>query len=154
MDAHLAFWTAALADLGAVAVCAVLGVRRVRRGDAGGHRRLMQLAVSGILLFLLAYALKLPLLGREDRSVWDARSLSALYIHETCVLAMLIGGGVALWRARRFGPELLRFDARDPAAVAGRRQHRIAGRVAATAALFAFATAAVVLWGMYQRAGN
>lgn len=153
MDAHLAFWTAALTDLGAVALCAVLGVRRVRRGDPYGHRRLMQLAVAGVLLFLVAYAIKLPLLGREDRSVWDARSLIALYAHETCVLAMLIGGGVALWRARRFGPELERFDARDAEVVAGRRRHRLAGRFGASGALLAFATAAVVLWGMYQRAG-
>jgi hypothetical protein len=66
---------------------------------------------------------------------------------------MLIGGGVALWRARSFGPVLERFDARDAAVVAGRRRHRLAGRFGASGAVLAFATAAVVLWGMYQRAG-
>ncbi len=154
MDAHLAFWTAALVDLGAVALCAVLGVRRARRGDLYGHRRLMRTAVAGILLFLVAYLVKLPLLGREDRSLWDAASLTALYVHETCVLAMLLGGAVALFRARRFGADLERFDARDAAVVAGRRQHRIAGRIALCAALLGFATAALVLLGMYQRAGS
>jgi uncharacterized membrane protein YozB (DUF420 family) len=154
MNAHLAFWTAALADLGAVALFAVLGVRRAKAGDYAGHKRWMQLSVAGVVLFLVAYLAKVPLLGREDRSLWDSRSLVALYIHETCVLAMMIGGGIALWRTRRFGPDLARFDARDAAVVANRKRHGAAGRLAVIAALAGFATAAVVLVGMYQRAGS
>jgi uncharacterized membrane protein YozB (DUF420 family) len=154
MNAHLSFWTAALANLGAVALVAVLGVRRAKAGDYAAHRRMMKLSVAGVVLFLVAYLVKVPALGREDRSVWGARSLFALYIHETCVLAMLVAGGIALWRARRFGPDLARFDPRDAAVVANRKQHGRAGGIALVAALAGFATAAVVLAGMYQRAGS
>ena len=155
MDAALAFWSAALADLAAVAACAVAGVRRIRRGDVRGHRRLMRSAAALVVLFLAAYLLKLRLLGHEDRSLWTPFDQAVLYVHELCVAAMLVGGALALLRARRFrdqlGEALVRPPSGDP--LRGGAEHRRAGWIAVVGALCGLATATLVLLGMYARSG-
>jgi hypothetical protein len=113
---------------------------------------MMQVAASLVGLFLVSYMIKLPLLGREDRSLWSTSELWTLYAHEVCIVAMLTAGAVAAFHARRFG-EI--HDGPNPAPEASgrdRRIHRIAGRIAVTSSLFALLTAAVVLAGMYSRA--
>lgn len=113
---------------------------------------MMRIAASLVALFLVSYAIKLPLLGREDRSVWSPSELWTLYAHELCILATLAAGMVAALYSRRFGEVR---DGPDPAPEANgkdRRIHRIAGRIALCSSLLALFTAAVVLTAMYSRA--
>jgi uncharacterized membrane protein YozB (DUF420 family) len=148
----LAYWTWAFANLLFAVSFGIAGVRRVRRRRVRGHRRMMLAGVSLVGLFLVSYLVKVALLGREDRSSWSQATLCALYVHEACVVAMLVAAGIALTRARRFGP--LR-DGEPPAPEASerdRRVHRRAGRVAVAASVLALLTAAAVLAGMYARA--
>jgi len=103
-------------------------------------------------LFLVSYAVKLPLLGREDRSQWSSSELWTLYAHELFIVAMLAAGAVAAFHASRFGEVR---DGPNPAPEAAERDrsiHRIAGRIAVGSSLFALLTAAAVLKGMYSRA--
>jgi uncharacterized membrane protein len=113
---------------------------------------MMRIAASLVGLFLVSYAVKLSLLGREDRSVWGTSAMWTLYAHELCIVATLAAGVVAALYARRFGEV---HDGLDPAPEANgrdRRIHRIAGRIAVGSSLLALFTAAVVLTGMYSRA--
>ena len=71
------------------------------------------------------------------------------------MLVMLIGGAVALALSRRLrATALFTRAAADPAAPpALSRRHRVAGRSAVIGALLGATTAALVLTGMYVRAG-
>ena len=149
------FWSAALADLAAVAVCAVVGVRRIRRGDVRGHRLMMRSASALVALFLLAYLGKLHFLGHEDRSLWSRLDHAVLYVHELCVAAMLAGGALALLRARRLRDQLGPALELPPGgeALRGGSHHRRAGWIAVAGAVCGLATAAAVLAGMFARSG-
>jgi uncharacterized membrane protein YozB (DUF420 family) len=148
VDPKLWFWTGALLLLGAVVACGGAGVHAIRRGEVRRHRRFMGSAAAGVGLFLVAYAVKVPLLGREDRSAWTRLDYGVLYVHELCVAVMLLAGATALfqaWRARA------RIDLDGPRpALPG---HGRAGRIAARAGLLAFLTAGGVWAGMLARAG-
>jgi hypothetical protein len=115
----------------------------------------MLTAAALVGVFLISYACKLALIGREDRASWGALSIWVLRIHELCVLVMLVAGAIAGTRALR----LLRTrnatrDPRDPPAPAELvRWHRGAGKIAVCAALLALGFAGLVLAGMYRRAG-
>ena len=61
----------------------------------------MKIATLLVATFIGSYILKVQFLGREDMSVWSARDVNVLRFHETCVLAMVIAGGLALWLGRR-----------------------------------------------------
>ncbi len=154
MDAKLLYWTAAFANFVLVAVCAGIGVLRIRRRDLRGHKRMMLTAAGLVLLFLVSYPIKLASLGGEDLSVWSLGARSVLYFHETCILFMLLGGGYAGYRAFRFraglgsGPTLLP----EPSPSRARVLHRRAGRVAVGSAVLALLSSGVVLVGMYMRA--
>jgi uncharacterized membrane protein YozB (DUF420 family) len=155
MDPKLAFWTGALINMSAIVILAALGVRERRRGAIAAHRRRMLAAGALVGLFLAAYAVKLALLGREDRSSWGATSVWVLRIHELCVLTMVVAGGLAAARGRRLAST--RNATGDPGhPVAPPRLsagHRRAGWAAVVAAVLGFVTAAGVLAGMYRRAG-
>ena len=142
LDPKLVFWTGALANMVAIVAIALVGVRRARRREIAGHRRMMLSATGLVVLFLVAYALKVATLGREALEVWAPHYVWALRFHETCILGMVVAGGRALWLGERTG-------FRDPARA---RSHRRAGRVAAVSALLGVASAAYVLVGMYARA--
>ena len=153
-DAMLLYWTGSFVNFALVVGCAVVGVRRVRRGNATGHRRMMRASAVLVGLFLVSYVLKVLLTGREDRSEWTDASLWMLYVHEACIASMLVAAGIGMTRARRFGR--LR-DGAVPAPEArerDRRIHRIAGRVALFAGAAALLTAGGVLAGMFARAGS
>jgi len=112
-------------------------------------------AVALVGIFLVSYLVKLAVLGREDRSAWAPIDYTVLYVHESFVAAMLLGGGLALWRARGFR-EQLGEDGRLPVegeSLPGGMRHRRLGRVAALGALLAFVSALGVLAGMFSRAG-
>src|SRR5262249_14484601 len=132
-----------------------LGFLRVKRRDYLGHRRAMLAASWLVVAFLGSYVLKVLLLGHENLAVWDARYLRTLHVHETCVLVMLLCGAGALIHAHRL--ELPRGAGSAPIAplklARGLRLHRILGRIGIGASALGFATAAYVLWGMYERSG-
>ncbi len=146
MDPKLIFWTGALLPTTGAVGCALVGWRAIRQGAVERHRRYMNAAIVCIAAFLLSYIFKVLFLGKEDFELWSAGELTLLRIHETFVLAMIVAGTVARVVARRLSP------GRRP--VAGpdvRKRHRWAGRSAVVLSLFALATAAMVLAGMYQR---
>jgi uncharacterized membrane protein YozB (DUF420 family) len=155
VDAKLIFWTLALVDLAAVAALAANGVRQRRRGDVKRHARNMILAASLVLLFLVAYLAKVQLLGHEDLAVWSPLQRWILWIHEACVFTMLIAGAAAGQRALRLRrTRNATGDPGDPPAPARLASwHRRAGWTAVSAAGLGVATAALVLAGMYERAG-
>jgi uncharacterized membrane protein YozB (DUF420 family) len=155
MDPKLVFWCAALANLGLILVFGALAVRAVRSGDVRAHRRRMLTAAALVGLFLVSYLVKIAVLGREDRSLWSPLDRTVLYVHETCVAAMLGGGilaGFRAWRFRaRLGPALaLPREGSLP----GRVPHRRAGWIALVGAALAFVTAGGVLAGMFVRASG
>jgi uncharacterized membrane protein YozB (DUF420 family) len=155
VDAKLVFWCAALANLGAIMGFAATGVMAVRRGDVRTHRRRMLTAAALVGLFLVSYLIKLAVLGREDRSQWTSLDRGVLYVHETFVAAMLLGGGYAAWRAWRFRARLgPAFVLPRDGALPGGAPHRRAGWVSVVGAALAFATAGGVLAGMFARIGG
>jgi putative membrane protein len=153
MDPKLLFWTGALANLGVIVASGMLGVRAIRRGDVALHRTCMLAATGLVVLFLASYLAKLVFLGREDRSAWTGLDYAVLYVHELCVAAMLVAGGVALLRAWRFRGDLAPGPSLPATPLAGGPAHRRAGRIAGLGGLLAFVTAAGVLAGMFARAG-
>jgi uncharacterized membrane protein YozB (DUF420 family) len=154
MDPKVAYWTAALVNLGAVVVCAAVGWRRARRREFAAHRRAMLTAAALVAAFLVSYVVKVMLLGREQLELWEPRYVHTLHVHEIFVALMLLGGGTALVQARRLGlprgPHSRPLDSRRLAR--GLRLHRWCGRTALVSAVLGLATAAYVLWGMYERA--
>lgn len=154
MDPKLFFWTAAIADLGAVCVIAVLGVRYAQRGEIARHKRSMKIASLLVVAFIASYVLKVQFLGKEDLSAWTTLDVWVLRIHELFVLQMLAGGTVAWIQGRKLlGTRLVTHDSNDPVADPKTRNiHRIAGRTGVIGSVLAFVMAVGVLAGMYLRA--
>lgn len=152
MDPRLLYWSWALVNMVCVVGCALEGVRRIRRRDVEVHRRLMVTAGILVALFVVSYAFKLQLLGKEDLASWSEASILLLRVHETCVLAMLAGGGYAGILAYRFLRNRPVAGGAAPSNVRRRRSHRRAGWVAVLASSLGVLTAAFVLQGMYSRA--
>jgi hypothetical protein len=115
---------------------------------------MMQISAALVGAFLLSYLVKVGVLGKEDRSLWSTFDVWTLYIHELCVMAMLVAGGVAALRARRFGEVRETAPPAPDARPDDLRVHRVAGKVAVVASVFALLTAGMVLLGMYSRAGS
>ncbi len=155
MDPKLVYWTAAFVNMLGVVAAATLGVRAIRRGNVSLHRRCMLTAATLVAAFVASYGVKLVVLGREDLPRWSPAAVLTLRIHELCVFAMLAGGAFAGARAWRLRRDPL---ARGAEPRRGRTPrwlpHRRAGWTAVTAALLGVITAALVLAGMYQRAGS
>jgi uncharacterized membrane protein YozB (DUF420 family) len=154
MDAKILYWTGALINFGVVCTLALIGVKRIRAKDIQGHRRMMLTSSALVFGFIASYVLKVIFLGKENRKVWDTFSLWSLHIHESWILVMILAGGYAGYRAWTFRNSLpttgLLEDRLSP--VASRRHHRTAGWIAVVGSLCAFATASLVLYGMYARA--
>jgi hypothetical protein len=154
MESGLLFWTAALANLAVICLCAIVGVRCVRRGEIARHLRAMKIASWLVVAFLVSYVVKLGWLGREDRAAWSSADLGLLRAHETFVLVMLVAGATAWLQAGKLaGSRLVTRSPKDPDADPGAlRFHKRAGWIAVLSAIAAFALAIGVLVGMYQRA--
>ena len=151
LDPKVAYWTAALANMLAAVGLAAFGVRRIRRAEIAGHRRLMKTAALLVALFLLSYVAKVAVLGREQLELWEPRFVSVLRFHELCVAVMVLAGAVALYLATTF-----RFaDAATPKDVERRAgialAHRLAGWTALVSSALGAVTAGYVLYGMYAR---
>jgi uncharacterized membrane protein YozB (DUF420 family) len=159
MNAHLAYWTfIAFVLLAGAFGCGAAGLAAIRRGQIERHRRLMTSGATLVVAFLLSYVVKLLVLGREDLDSWSTASLTVLRIHELLMLVMIVGGSVALVLGRSFR-SLLRSattlaQARASLPEKQRARHRWAGRIALGGALLGLLTAALVLLGMYARAGG
>lgn len=154
MDAKTWYWTGALLNMAVMTGFAVTGMVHARRGDVIRHRRCMLVAAALVGAFIASYALKLALLGREDFATWSPVAVHTLRIHETCVLAMIVGGAFALgraWRMRR-SRQVTRDPRDEPAPPATLRAHRLAGRIAVAGAVLGLLTASVVWIGMVVRA--
>jgi len=150
MDANVAYWTAALLNMAVVMGFASSGLRHARRGDYVRHRARMVTAASFVLAFLVSYAIKLALLGREQLDQWTRSEVWTLRAHELCVLALVAGGITAGTIALRRGMPRPGAQPADPGRRA-ERAHRIAGRIALAGGAFGLLLAGVVLWGMYAR---
>jgi uncharacterized membrane protein YozB (DUF420 family) len=155
MDAKVIYWGAAVLNFVALTGFAIAGARQIRRGERARHRRSMRTAAGLVAAFLLSYVLKVMLLGREQMHLWSQTELWTLRFHELCVLAMLLGGGVALFLGRRLErTRLFTVSPADPAADASDvHRHRIAGRIAIGGAVLGVLSAALVWLGMLGRAG-
>lgn len=153
MDPKVLYWTAAFVNLAVIAGLVLRGVVHIRRGDVVRHRRAMLTGAWLVAAFLVSYGLKVAFLGREDLSVWSAFQVHTLRLHETCVLAMLVAGSVALTRVRRMrgSRNVTRDPADPPAPESTARWHRRAGWTGVIGALTGLASAGVVLAGMYAR---
>jgi len=155
MTPGLLYWTGAFANMLVIVILAGVGVRERRRGRIRQHRRDMLIAAGLVGGFLVSYVLKLALLGREDMSGWSGNAVWTLRFHELCVLSMLLAGGLAARRGSALGrTRAASLDLADPPPAPGAAlAHRRAGWTAVVAAALGLLSAALVLVGMYQRAG-
>ena len=153
MDPKLLYWTGAIVNLGLIVVLAFRGVAQIRRGEVERHRRSMLTGGLLVAAFLISYALKLAFLGREDLGLWSTFHVQNLRFHETCVLLMILAGGVAVSRARKMRGtrERTRNPSDAPAPASTVRWHHRAGWTAVTASVVGLLTAGVILIGMYAR---
>ena len=136
----------------AIPVLAARGIRQIRRGEVLRHRRSMTTCALLVAAFLVSYPFKLALLGPEDLSVWSPAAINTLRFHETCVLAMVVGGAVAgthAWRMRR-SRNVTRERAEAPAPAKGGRCHRMAGWTAVVGAALAKSQGTAVLRQMQE----
>jgi uncharacterized membrane protein YozB (DUF420 family) len=154
MEPKLAYWTGATLNMATLVLLAFAGIRRARDGQADRHRRLMLLAASLVVAFVLSYVLKLLALGREDLEAWSNGAIWTLRFHETCVLVMLTSGGLALRRGLALSrTRAANKDANLPSPLPGEiERHGRIGRIAVCAASLGLLSACAVLAGMYQRA--
>lgn len=151
MDPKLLFWCAAFLNFCALVALAARGVSQIRRGEVRAHRRSMRTGAALVGLFLVSYLAKVALLGHEDRSAWTALDTGFLYVHETCIALMLVGGAWALYRGWRFQPHLGSELELPETPLPGRTAHRRAGWLAVVASALALVTALGVLAGMFAR---
>jgi uncharacterized membrane protein YozB (DUF420 family) len=153
MDWKFAFWSLALTNLFVICALVAAGIQNVRHGRINRHRRCMQTAAYLVGSFVIAYALKLAVLGREQLSTWSPQAVTTLRIHEAFVLMMILGGSAALIRARQMrATQNASRNPEDPMAPATTsRGHRRAGWTAAFGAALGFATAVNILVEMYSR---
>jgi len=153
MDAKALFWTGALINMALVVAVAASGVRQIRRGAVEKHRRRMLSAAALIGVFVVAYGVKLVVLGREELARWSDAAIWNLRLHELCVLVMLVAGAEAGRRAVRMrNLRVVTGKLEDPEAPEELRVgHRRAGWTALLAAATGWLLASVVLYGMVQR---
>ncbi len=153
LNPNVMFWTGAFANMLVIVILMAVAVRSVRAGNVARHKRAMLTAMALVVAFLVAYPVKVVILGREDLSVWSTAAVRTLYFHETCVVVMLIAGIFALTRAWRLrNTRAVTRSAEDPPAPETTlRWHRRAGWVGVVGAVLGLLSAGFVLAGMYAR---
>jgi uncharacterized membrane protein YozB (DUF420 family) len=154
VDPKLWFWTLALLNMAAVVALATRGVRAIRAGEIAKHRRSMTAAGWLVVAFLGSYVVKRVALGPEDLALWSDAARINLWVHESFVAWLLVGGGAALVLGRRLArTRRVTGRAEDPAPSAAQlRRHRRFGWSAVVASALGFATACGILAGMFGRA--
>ena len=134
-DPKLWFWYFALAWFLVSMASALAGWRAAVRGEIGRHRRWMQWVIYSVGIFVVAYVIKVALLGKEDLDPWSSAERTVLYVHESFILLMLLAGARARWLARGLP------SGESPVRLA----HRRMGRVALICGMGALLTALAVL---------
>ena len=147
MGTNLFFWIVVFLWTTALITQAVLGWRAIRSHDLERHRHRMTRAAWMVIVFLVAYLIKLGILGGEAVETWPLRDRWVLYVHETFVLIMVVAGAWALVLARGFDVSLDLGGAATKSCL----RHRWAGRVAIVCGILGLLTAAMVLGGMMHR---
>lgn len=145
MDLPVAFWTWALLNMYALLALGVAGVKARRQGRLAQHRRYMYWAGALVLLFLVAYPVKVMYLGGENLDTWSRSRVIILRIHETFVAVMLLAGVSARLMARSAwlaGGEGSRGEG-------SRHWHRRLGWFALWSGIGGGVTATMILAGMY-----
>jgi len=153
VDANVLFWAGALVDLTIIGGLVAHGIRLARKGQVEKHRRRMLAAAALVGVFLVAYLVKLSLLGREDLSTWSSPHLGLLRFHESCVFVMLAAGAAAGLRVYRIrGTRRVSLRPGDPETPEpALRSHRRAGWLAAGGAALGLISAYGILIGMIER---
>jgi len=156
MDPKLIYWTGATLNMAVLLGLAVRGAGRARSGQVASHRRFMLSSVALVLAFVVSYLFKLLFLGREHLDTWTSGAVWTLRFHELCVFTMLISGGLAAWRGIGLARTraLLDSETAPEPRPEELRSHRLAGRVAVSAAALGLLSAGAVLGGMYGRAAG
>jgi uncharacterized membrane protein YozB (DUF420 family) len=152
MDPKLLFWTGALANMWLIVAIACSGIAKVRSGDEVAHQRRMLTAASLVVLFVVAYAIKLIFLGREDLDQWQSWSVTLLRVHEFFVLCMIVGGVCAGYFIRK----VRQLEVHSPEEISiqvSRVAHAKAGKFTFLSVLGAAITATGVWVSMVLRAG-
>lgn len=150
MNSNLIFWFYAYAVTVCALVFAFRGVGRAKKGQLEAHRKDMIRACNLIILFVLSYVFKVLFLGREDKSSWESTYLWILYIHEALIGLMLVTGVWARILAAKLATTLTDPNPSDMILTL-RRKHAKIGRTCIIAAVCALFTAAIILYGMWQR---
>lgn len=136
MGTGLLFWHFAWLAMATILSCGLLGWRAIRAGEVARHRAWMQRAILAVGVFVLAYVLKVILLGKEDLSGWSRAEIVLLRLHETFVAVMLLAGAGARALARR---------AEQARGSRLAQRHRWLGRTALVMAALALASGSWVL---------
>lgn len=153
MDPKVLYWTFAFINMGFVVGLGFYGRAQLKTGNAKRHATMMISASCLVVGFVVSYGFKLAILGREDLMLWSDAALNTLRFHETCVLAMVVAGGLAIrWGRTLRNKRSYTLNPDDPAASESliRRHHR-AGQVALVGAALGFVSSGFVLAGMYAR---
>lgn len=153
MDPKTLYWTFAFINMGCVVGLGLYGRAQQKAGNAKRHAIMMIAASCLVVGFLFSYGLKLAFLGREDLTLWTHAALNTLRFHETCVLVMVVGGGLAIrWGRALRKTRSYTLNPDDPSASESlvSRHHR-AGQVALVGAALGFISSGFVLAGMYAR---
>ncbi len=155
MDARVLYWTFAFVNMGFVVGFALRAIAQLRAGNSSRHRAMMIASTGLVLGFIVSYAFKLQWLGREDLTTWSSTAVSILRFHETCVLAMVVAGGLGLYWGRQLrATRSFSSNPQDPLPQSSLvRYHRRSGQVALVGATLGFISAGFVLAGMYLRLG-
>jgi hypothetical protein len=153
MDPKFVYWTFAFINMGLVVGAAFYGLAQLRVGKPSRHRTMMIVATCLVFGFVVSYGLKLFFLGREDLLVWSNAAIWVLRFHETCVLSMVIGGGLGLhWGRQLRETRSFSLASADPLPDSALvLKHHRAGQVALAGASLGFVSAGLVLVGMYAR---
>ncbi|HTO07891.1 MAG TPA: DUF420 domain-containing protein [Myxococcota bacterium] len=151
LDPKVAYWTGAFVNMVAALAIAAFGASRIRRAEIPSHARSMKIAVTLVVLFVVSYAVKLRVLGREALELWEPRFVHVLRFHETCIAVMVLAGGTALYLAttRRLADTPAPERMAERARIA--RIHRACGWTALVACGLGALSAGYVLYGMYAR---
>jgi len=146
MSPNLIFWFYVYALTVTALIIAFTGVARIRKGDAIGHSKRMNLAIYLILFFVASYVVKLLVLGREDKSNWESWHFLVLYVHEFFIACMLISGSYTRYLAAKFKHTIEAAAPLNDLDAKRRRRHRLTGKICLGATSMAIVTASMILY--------
>lgn len=156
VDPKVLYWTGAWLNMAVIVTLARIAIGRVRRGEVLGHRHLMLVVCTLVVAFLVSYAIKLGVLGREELETWHLAYVLVLRFHEACIAAMVLGGATALHLAHQLRLRIRRDGSEGtypPDQIPRRLQlHQRAGKTAFWSCVLGLLSSGVVLFGMWQRA--